>query len=73
MMGVDTRERRDLLLVSLSLNQCYLCQQSPDHCGWWERGQAWVAWELLVMRAEGETDLSLDPTGGQQAEHRQQG
>jgi hypothetical protein len=73
MMGLDTRALRDLWLIYTELNQCDLCKQGQYHCGCWGRCQAFVPWERLAMREEEQTDLSLDDTVDQQAQHGQHG
>ena len=59
MMGLDPRELRDLVLPYAELPQGDLCKQRQYPGGCWGRGQAFVAWELLIMCTEVQTDLSL--------------
>ena len=71
MRGVAPRELRDLLRPYAELHQGDVCQQSQSHGGCGSRAQALLAWELLIMDMEGQTDLALDHTVDQQAEHGQ--
>jgi hypothetical protein len=72
-MGLDTIHLRDLLIIHASLEQSHMGKQGQYHrcC----RGccHAFVPWNLLVMRAAGQTDLSLDHVVDQQAQHGQHG
>jgi len=73
-MGLDTVHLRDGVLASPKLPQGDLGKQGQHHRCRWGRGRAGVPWALLVMRTEGQTDLSLDHARDQQAddgEHRQ--
>jgi len=70
-MGLAPRELRDLGLIDPQLDQGYVCDQGQHHCRRWGGCQAFVAWELPVMRAQGQTALSLDDAVAQQAQHRQ--
>ena len=56
---------RDLLISYFELDQGYVGKQCQHHCRCRGGGQAFVAWELLVMRLEVETDLALDDAGDQ--------
>jgi hypothetical protein len=59
-MGLNPSDLPHYLLIYPSLDQGYVGKQGQHHrCGW-RSGQAFVAWELLRMRAQIETDLSLD-------------
>jgi hypothetical protein len=49
-IGLDTSELDDLLLIYPQLDQCYLCKQGQHHRRRWGCCQAFVAWNLLVMR-----------------------
>ena len=72
-MRLDTLYLLDLLLAYLYLDQSHLGKQGQHHCRRWYRCHAFVAWDLLVMRAQVETDLSLDHAGDQQADDRAHG
>ena len=61
----------DLLLIYPELDQDDWCKQGQYHRRCWGGCQAFVAWELLVMRAQVQPDLSLNHTVDQQAQHRQ--
>ena len=50
-MGLDTRELRDLLVIYPKLDQGDLCKQGQHHRRRWGCGQAFVAWNLPIMRA----------------------
>ena len=50
-MGLDTIDLLDLLIVYPSLDQSHLSKQGQHHRRCWGRCHAFVAWELLVMRA----------------------
>ena len=68
-MALDTSELHDLLLIDPSLDQRDLCKQG-HHRRRWGCCQAFVAWELLGRRAQGQPNLSLENTGDEQAQHR---
>src|SRR5262245_61780139 len=68
---LETVDLLHLLLIYPHLDQCYWCKQGQHHRRCWDGGQAFVAWELLVMGAEVETDLALDYAVDQQAQHGQ--
>jgi hypothetical protein len=53
------------------LDQRDLYQQGEHERCRWGSCQAFVAWELLGMRVQGEPDLALPHAVDQQAEHRQ--
>jgi len=59
---LDTIELRDLLLSYCELDQGHMGKQREQHRRCWGGGQAFVPWELLVMRLEVQTDLPLDNT-----------
>jgi hypothetical protein len=53
-----------------------LAKQSQHHCCRWDCSQAFVPWDLLVMRAQVQTHLPLNDAVNQQADdgqHRQGG
>jgi hypothetical protein len=75
-MGLDTRPRREPLIVSPSLDQGDLGTQGEPHCRRRGRCRACVPWHLLTMRLELPAHLPLHAPGDQQAddgEHRQSG
>jgi len=69
MMGLDTIELLDLLILYPSLDQSHLSKQGQHHRRCWCRCQAFVPWDLLVMGAQVQTNLSLDNAIDQQADH----
>jgi hypothetical protein len=68
---LETIELLHLLPIYPQWDQCYLGKEGHRHRRCWDSGQAFVPWELLVMRAEVETDLALDHAVNQQAQHGQ--
>ena len=70
-IGLHTRELGDLLPLYPQLDQCYWGKQGQYHRRRWGCCHAFVAWNLLVMCTQVQTDLPLDYAGDQQAHHRQ--
>src|SRR5262245_55436326 len=76
MMGLDTSNLPDLVLAYPEMYSGYRSKQGQHDRRCWDRGHAFVAWELLVVCAEIQTDLALHDAVDQQAddrEHRQGG
>jgi hypothetical protein len=57
MMGLDTIELLDLLIIYPSLDQSHLSKQGQHHRRCWCRCQVFVPWDLLVMGAQVQTGL----------------
>jgi hypothetical protein len=70
-MGLNTIDLLNLLLTYPELDQGYLGKQGQHHRRRWSRCRPFFPWNLLVIRAQVQTDLSLDHAVDQQAQHRQ--
>ena len=66
-MRLDPRALHALVRIYPSLDEGYLATQSQQPCCRWDGRQAFVAWELVLRRTPGATDLSLADTVDQEA------
>ena len=68
-VGLDTSHLHDLLGIYPALDQCHLTKQGQDYCRCRSCCRAFVPWDLLVMGAQVEANLSRDNAVDEQAQH----